>query len=113
MCMEINKEDLLRINHGFGGNLRSSSSLDFAFSKLENKKLGMYKKLAYLWRAILVDHPFSDGNKRTAAYTAVRFASESKKHLNRELLMHHIVSIAKQNINNIKNIEYRLKNAIK
>ena len=26
-----------------------------------------YKRLAYLLRAILVDHPFSDGNKRTAS----------------------------------------------
>jgi len=56
-----------------GGNLRSDSSLDFAFDKLEDKKLGDYKKLAYLLRAILVDHPFSDGNKRTAAFVAYSF----------------------------------------
>jgi len=41
--MNISKKDLLRINHGFGGNLRSDSSLDFAFDKLEDKKLGDYK----------------------------------------------------------------------
>ena len=38
MCMDIskiiNKEDLLRINKGFGGNLRSDSSIDFAFDNL-------------------------------------------------------------------------------
>src|SRR3989304_6678628 len=67
MCMKISKKELLRINHGFGGNLRSDSSLDYALDKLESKKLGIYKKIAYLLRAILVDHPFSDGNKRTAA----------------------------------------------
>ena len=113
MCMRISKEELLRINKGFGGNLRSDSSLDYAFDKLENKKLGKYKKLAYLWRAVLVDHPFSDGNKRTAAYVALSFAHEFGKQVDRELLMHHIISIAKQNISDIKNIEYRLKNAIK
>ena len=64
MCMKISKEDLIRINHGFGGNIRSVSSLDFAFEMLENNKIGDYKKLAYLFRAILVDHPFSDGNGR-------------------------------------------------
>lgn len=113
MCMKISKEELLRINYGFGGNLRDDSSLDYALDKLNDKKLGMYKKLAYLWRAILVDHPFSDANKRTAAYTALSFAHDSGKRVDQELLMHHIVSIAKQNISNIKNIEYRIKNAIK
>ena len=39
MCMDISKEDLLRINKGFGGNLRSSSSLDFAIDKINNPKL--------------------------------------------------------------------------
>lgn len=113
MCMEISKEDLLRINQGFGGNLRSGSSLDFAFDMLQNKKLGLYKRLAYLLRAILVDHPFSDGNKRTAMFIVFVFAKEEDKEVNRDLLLHHIVSIAKHNIHELRNIEYRLKNAIK
>lgn len=113
MCMNIGKKDLLRINHGFGGNLRSGSSLDFAFSKEDNERLGIYKKLAYLWRAILVDHPFSDGNKRTAAFVAYAFANENNKQVNEELLTHHLISIAKQNIHDIRKIERRLKNAIR
>ena len=113
MCMKISKEDLIRINHGFGGTLRSDSSLDFAFEKLDDRKLGLYKKLAYLIRAILVDHPFSDGNKRTAMFVAFAFAEEYNKIVDRDLLFHHIVSIAKKNINNIRNIEWRLKNAIR
>lgn len=111
--MKIGKKELLRINQGFGGNLRSDSSIDYALDKLEDKKLGMYKKLAYLLRAILVDHPFSDGNKRTAAYISLKFATEFKKQVDTELLTHHLVSIAKQNIHNIRKIERRLKNAIK
>jgi prophage maintenance system killer protein len=111
--MKISKEELLRINKGFGGDLRSNASLDFALDKINSKKLGSYKKLAYLLRAILVDHPFSDGNKRTAAYAALSLASEMRKEVDTELLTHHIISIAKQNITNIKNIEWRLKNAIK
>ena len=111
--MDISKKDLLRINHGFGGNLRSSSSLDFAFEKLEDKKLGDYKKLAYLMRAILVDHPFSDGNKRTATFVALAFTEKKNKEVDTDLLQHHILSIAKKNIQEIRNIEWRLKNAIK
>ncbi|MFH1917782.1 MAG: Fic family protein [Nanoarchaeota archaeon] len=111
--MNISKKDLLRVNYGFGGNLRSDSSLDFAFDKLEDKKIGWYKKLAYLLRAILVDHPFSDGNKRTAMFLAFAFAKENKKEVNRDLLIHHITAIAKDNIQEIKNIDWRLKSAIK
>ena len=113
MCMEISKENLLRINKGFGGNLRSDSSINFAIEIQENKKFGSYKKLAYLLRAILVDHPFSDGNKRTATFLALAFTDQEKKQIDRELLIHHIISIASKNITNIKNIEWRLKNAIK
>jgi len=129
----ISKEDLLRINKGFGGNLRSDSSIDFAFDRINEKKLGDYKKLAYLIRAILVDHPFSDGNKRTATFVCLAFAGKNNKQVDRELLVYHIISIAKKNIQDtenkkfsvpktskktkevlgIRNIEWRLKNAIK
>ena len=111
--MDIGKKDLLRINYGFGGNLRSGSSLDFAFDIINNKKFGFYKRLAYMFKAILVDNPFSDGNKRTAAFVAFSFAKEEEKQVDRELLIHHIVSIAKNNISDIRNIERRLQNAIK
>ncbi|MFH1310800.1 MAG: Fic family protein [Nanoarchaeota archaeon] len=111
--MKISKEDLLRINKGFGGNLRSDSSLDFAIDKINSSKLGFYNRLAYLWRAILVDHPFSDGNKRTAVFLAYAFAEESKKYVDRDILVHQAISIAKKNITSIRQIEWRLKNAIK
>jgi len=111
--MKISKEDLIRINRGFGGGLKSDSSLDFAIEKQEDKKLGDYKKLAYLIRAILVDHPFTDGNKRTAMFIAFSFASEYHKQIDRDILAHQIQSIAEKNIISIRAIEERLKNAIK
>tara|TARA_Y100000034_G_C6895535_1_gene412776 strand:+ start:625 stop:960 length:336 start_codon:yes stop_codon:yes gene_type:complete len=111
--METSKEDLLRINKGFGGNLRSDSSIGFAIEKQDDKKLGEYKKLAYLMRSILVDHPFSDGNKRTAMFFALNFAVENKKQIDTDLLLHQLVSIAKNNIIDIRQIEWRLKNGIR
>ena len=111
--MDIGKEDLLQINAGFGGRLRNDASLDFAIQQQSNAKLGPYRKLAYLWRAILVDHPFTDGNKRTAMFIALAFASENKKEADRDLLLHHTLSIASKNLTNIRQIEWRLKNAIK
>ena len=112
MCMNISKEDIIRINSGFGGNLITSSSLEFALAFQKDLKIGPYKKLAFLLRAILVDHPFTDGNKRTAAFLALSFAEENTKQINDDLLLHHITSISKQNIINIRNIEWRMKNAI-
>ena len=112
MCMNISKEDIVRIAKGFGGNLRNTSSLDFALGKQEEKKLGEYKKLAYLLRAILVDHPFSDGNKKTGMFVALAFAEEHNKQVDDELLKHHILSIASRNIIQIRAIEERIKNAI-
>lgn len=110
--MDISKGDILRINAGFGGNLRSDSSIDYAIDMQKDTKLGNYKKLAYLLRAILVDHLFTDGNRRTAMFFALVFTEENKKTADRELLLHHLVSIAKKNITDIRNIEWRLKNAI-
>ena len=111
--MNICKEDIIRINKGFGGNIRNSASIEFALEKQKNNKLGKYKKLAYIWRSILVDHPFSDGNKRTAAFIAFAFAQENNKIVDRELLLHHLQSIAEKNITGIRKIENRLKNAIR
>ncbi len=113
MCMKISKKDLLRINQGFGGNLRNDASLDFAIDMRKNPKLGIYKKLAYLLRAIIVDHPFSDGNKRTAMFICLDFAEENKKQVDRDLLLYQIISIAKNNIAEIRNIEWRIKTCIK
>ena len=112
MCMKIVKIDIVRINEGFGGYLRNDASLDFAIKMQENNRLGIYKKLAYLWRAILVDHPFSDGNKRTMMYISLEFANEYNKTVYNDLLTHHIHSVASKNISEILNIERRIKNAI-
>lgn len=111
--MEVTIEDLLRINKGFGGNLIKKSSLEYAVDKLTDEKLGLYAKLAYLFRAILVDHPFSDGNKRTAMFFAFFFADEHGKAIDREILAHQILSIAKNNITDIRKIKRRLATALR
>lgn len=111
--MEITINDFLRINKGFGGNLIKKSSLEYAVDKLKDRKLGLYTRMAYLFRAILVDHPFSDGNKRTAMFFAFFFADEHGKIVDRDILAHQIMSIAKNNIIDIRKIKRRLTTAIK
>lgn len=112
MCMEISKEDIIRIGKGFGGELRNDASIDFALEKQRNLKLGEYKKLAYLIRAIVIDHPFTDGNKKTAAFIVFAFAEQLNKQVDLELIKEQIISIASKNINSIRAIEERLKNVI-
>jgi len=41
------------------------------------------------------------------------FTNKTNKQVDRDLLLHHVISIAKKNIPEIRNIEWRLKNAIK
>jgi len=109
MCMKISKEDLLRINKGFGLDSGPGSSLDFAVDKQNDRRLGEYKKLAYLMGAILADHLSSGENKRTAGFLILNFAEQNKKHVDRGALIQQIVSIAKKNITNIRNIGQRLR----
>ena len=113
MRMNISKDDLLRINIGFGGGLRNDSSLDFAFDMQRDGKLGAVKRLAYLLRAILVDYPFTDGNKRTAMFVVLAFANEHDRKVDRELLLHQVVSIARKNITDIRNIADRVNGAMR
>lgn len=104
----ITYKDIVRINKGFGGELRSDSSLDFA---VNTEKKGM-TKLAIIVRAILVDHPFTDGNKRTAMYVCLDYFNDMKLSIDADLLMYEILKIASKNITNIDKIKRRLKYAI-
>ena len=113
MCMKIDKENLIKINKKLNGNITREGSLEFAISMQKNKKIGEYKKLSYLWRAILVDHPFTDGNKRSAVLVAIEFANQNKKGYDEEKLVKIAIKISKENIINISKIERKLKNAIK
>ena len=111
--MNIGKEEIICINQNFKGSLRNDSSLDYSLEVQKSKKIGKYKKLAYLIRAILVDHPFSDGNKRTATYLILEFARQLNKSIANDLLESQIISIAKNNVTDIRNLERRLKNVIR
>ena len=111
--MELTKKELIEVNKKFGGNVSRDGSLDYALSAQKHKKYGDYKKLAYIWRAILVDHPFTDGNKRTALWAAIRLAEEKGKKANTDKLNKLVIKIAKENIHSIAKIERSLRNAIR
>lgn len=111
--MEFSKKELIGVNKEFGGNISRDGSLDYALSAQKHKKYGDYKKLAYLWRAILIDYPFADGNKRTALWAAMKFAEKNDKKADTDKLSKLIIKIIKKNIHNIAKIERSLRNAIR
>ncbi len=46
MCMNISKEDIIRINEGFDGQLVRPASLEFALDLQKNKKM---EKQIFQW----------------------------------------------------------------
>lgn len=109
MKFVLNKGDLIRINKALGGNLRADSSLDFAFAASENKT--DRQKLALLWRAILIDHPFDDANKRTVELITRAYARSKGHKADTKKLVNEIIDVSKNNISDLKAIERKIKYA--
>lgn len=107
--MEINKDEILKINKKLGGNLSRTGSLDYALDIIKHEKRNPYKKVAYLVRAIIVDHPFIDGNKRTALEVIIKELYKENIVCDIKKLTKTIVKIAKNNINSIIKIERMLR----
>ena len=104
--MEITLKELIEVNSRLGGSLRSDSSLDFAES--QTKGCNSAYRCAAIWaRAIIVDHPFTDANKRTALYAiAKQIGIKDQKKMAMT-----ITRIASQSIADLNKIVEMLKNA--
>lgn len=111
--MDISIDDIIEINRQQGGNLSIDGSLDFALDA--GKGRSVYTRIALILRAILIDHPFTDINKRTALDVAVVILKRDKINLNakqKEQLVKEIMRITKKNIVSIANIERRIRYAV-
>jgi death-on-curing family protein len=102
----VTREQIRSINKRYGGDLRSDAEIETSLTMGKGRSL--YRKIAYLWRAILVGHPFTDGNKRTALMVAVIMLEKSSIELEdrlKENMTSEIIRIAKDNITDIQRIE--------
>lgn len=102
----ISKEHIRAINQKYGGSLRSDAEIETALDLGKGKSI--YRKIAYLWRAILVGHPFTDANKRTAIGVALLlfdFANMKVDNGEKENMVSTVTRIAKENITDINRIE--------
>ena len=127
--MRLSKEVLEGINKEFGGTVRYDAAvslpqanragngapaarLEHALDAGEGK--GLYRRIALLWRAILVGHPFTDGNKRTALAVACVLLQEAGTLTDgtvQERLMDELLLIAEESLEDIPRIERRVKYA--
>lgn len=91
----------------------SNGSIDYALQA--GRKKGLYRRIALLWRAILIDHPFTDINKRTTLHVTI--LSLKRDGLNvgeeqKEKITMEILKVAQKNINSIQSIERRIRYAV-
>lgn len=101
----LSKKDIIEINKTFHtGKLSNESSLDFAISQIYRSR-NWLKTAAILSRAILIDHVFEDGNKRTAAGMITGIMEMNSISFSPEKVDEAVINIAKSNITSIKKIE--------
>jgi prophage maintenance system killer protein len=109
----ISKDQIKWINRKYGGSLRSDAEIETALHLGKGKSV--FRKIAYLWRAILVGHPFTDGNKRTAlisALTVLEACEIRTDNKMKESLVSEITKIARENITDVNRTERLVRYAV-
>jgi len=103
--------ELGKINRRFEpkSTLKNDGSLSFAISHAARTE-DWAKQLAYLLRALLVDHVFDDGNKRTAVYLILNYFKEYKIIIDEDKINRLMIKIASKNITKIDEIRRLIKN---
>ena len=112
MKFTLTKKDLVAMNQQFhDGTLANEASLDFALSYAKRTE-NWVKALAWLTRAILLDHAFEEGNKRTAMLLIKSYADyEGHKTFDSKILRL-VKEIILKKITGIKKIEEMINDAI-
>jgi prophage maintenance system killer protein len=108
----LSKKDIIALNLEFeDGALHNEESLDFALSYAK-KTENWSKALAWIVRAILIDHVFEEGNKRTAALLIKSYAEYEGCGTYDDKVVKIIKEIILKNITGITRIEDMIKNVI-
>ncbi len=106
--MKITKKDVIAVNQMFDkGIFHNEGSLDFALASIRNHQ-DWLEQASYLLRALLVDHVFQDGNKRTATNLLILICERQGMQFNPEEVSAFIIKLAQDNIHDIKEIKKRI-----
>lgn len=113
MKFVLTRKDIIAMNQYFeDGTIHNDPSLDFALSYAK-KSENWIRGLAYLVRAILIDHVFQEGNKRTTALLIKSYAEIEGHTTYDDKILKMIKKILINNITSITKIEEMIKDAIK
>ncbi len=113
MEFHFTKKDIIAMNKLFEEtNIHNEPSLEFALSYAK-KSENWTKALAWVVRAILIDHVFEDGNKRTAALLIKTMIEHKKYKSNDEQIGKFVKKVLLKNITSIKKIDDLIKDAIR
>jgi prophage maintenance system killer protein len=113
MKFQLNKKDIIALNMKFeGGALHNEASLDFALS-YANRTENWTRALAWLVRAILIDHVFEDGNKRVAALLIASYVEFEGHEVYNDKVAMLVKEVILKNTVSITKIEEMIKDAIK
>ncbi|MBI2575573.1 Fic family protein [Candidatus Woesearchaeota archaeon] len=105
-------EEFREINKKFDkGVIINIGSLEFAISAAKKSK-NWQEQLAFIVRAVVNDHVFADGNKRTAAAYIMAVLEERKLPYDAYKVDKLVLSIAKNRIRSYKRTHGMIKNAI-
>jgi prophage maintenance system killer protein len=106
-------KDIIAINQLFDeGGLVNPGSLDFAI-EASNREKSWLKATAIIVRAVLIDHAFEEGNKRTAAAIIMGSFEEQALLYDRDKVSKGVVLILRKNITSIEKIQKVIKDAIR
>ncbi len=112
MYESVNKKDIIAINQKFdNGRVINDNSLSFALFQA-NKNTSWIKSCALLVRAVLIDHVFEEGNKRTAASIIIAFLEDKQLSYKPEEIAKLVTKILTKNMTKITKIEMEIKNVI-
>ena len=113
MKFSLTKKDIVALNQEFeDGAFHNEASLDFALSYARRTD-NWTKALAWLVRAILIDHVFEEANKRTAALLIKAYAEHSGYDTYNNRIVGLIKEVLLKNTTSIRKIEEMIKDAIK
>jgi prophage maintenance system killer protein len=113
MKFVLTKKDIVALNQEFDtGKLHNEASLDFALSYARQTE-NWTKALAYLVRAILMDHVFEEGNKRTTALLIKAYAEYEGQKTNDGRMLNMIKKILLKKITSIRKIEEMIQDGLR
>ncbi len=105
--------DIARISQRLGGGLHSDAGLDAALAA--GGRRGVFRRIAYLWRALLFGYPLSEGDRATALVVALIIFENSRMALwdgQKRRLVNALLKVSKENISEIGRIERLVRYAV-